>query len=211
MPKRVAVTYNNEQKLEPYLNALRMAGLDWVLMKAGEEHGEPSGGLLLTGGTDIDPRYYSQPPHSAAEPPDTARDEMELRLLASALERDLPVLAICRGLQLLHVAGGGALEQHIEGHRHPGVAEAHPVDVIAESKLARIVGAGIHMVNSRHHQAAGASAGDLLVTARSPDGCVEAVERPGNRFVIGVQWHPEDLIESHAESRKLFLAFAEAI
>ena len=211
MPKRVGVTYSNRKKLEPYLNALRIPNLEPVLITSGEQPPHSVDGLLLTGGTDIDPQRYHQLPHPSADAPDAGRDELELRMLESALERDLPVLAICRGLQLVNVADGGTLHQHVEGHRLPGVAEAHSIDVEPDSTLARLIGPGACMVNSRHHQVVDRVGGHLRISARSADGQVEALERPDSRFVIAVQWHPEDLVDSRAESRKLFLAFAEAL
>src|SRR5690242_20591772 len=128
MPKRVAVTYRNPKKVEPYAGALRLVGVESVLI-------DPDGpipldgldGLLLTGGTDLNPKLYHQDRDQAGEEPDDARDALELGLLGEALKRDLPVLAICRGMQLFNVAHGGTLRQHVEGHRMPGVAEAHQV------------------------------------------------------------------------------------
>ena len=129
---------------------------------------------------------------------------MEVALLQGALERDLPVLAICRGMQMLNVALGGTLAQHIEGHRCPGQANAHGLTIAAGSRLEGILGTE---VNSRHHQCVERLGDGLVVVARAPDDVVEAVEFPGKRFVVGVQWHPED----GAEDWKLFAAFREAM
>ena len=141
MPKRVAVTYRNLKKVEPYARALRSVGVEPVLIDP--EVSLPIDGLdglLLTGGTDLNPKLYHQDRHPAGDPPDDARDALELRLLGAALERDLPVLAICRGMQLFNIAHGGTLLQDVEGHRRPGVPEAHAVTVEAGARLAVAVG-----------------------------------------------------------------------
>jgi putative glutamine amidotransferase len=153
-------------------------------------------GLILAGGADIGPERYGQPPDPRTEArPD--RDAGELTLLAGALAADLPVLGICRGMQLLAVAAGGALHQHLpevvghDAHRPaPGVYGAHPVR-FAPGSLAGAVMTGVDRVNSYHHQAV-ADPGRLVVTGWSDDGVIEAVEDPGRRFVLGVQWHPEN-------------------
>ncbi|MBQ0894578.1 gamma-glutamyl-gamma-aminobutyrate hydrolase family protein [Micromonospora sp. U56] len=153
-------------------------------------------GLVLAGGADVAPERYDQPPDPRTEPrPD--RDAGELALLAGALAADLPVLGICRGLQLLVVAHGGVLHQHLPdvvGHdRHrpaPGRYGAHPVRV-APGSLAGAVMAGVDRVNSYHHQGV-ADPGRLVATGWADDGVVEAVEDPRRRFLLGVQWHPEN-------------------
>ncbi|WP_200209006.1 gamma-glutamyl-gamma-aminobutyrate hydrolase family protein [Micromonospora coerulea] len=153
-------------------------------------------GLLLAGGADIGPERYGQPPDPRTESrPD--RDAGELALLTAALAADLPVLGVCRGMQLLAVARGGALHQHLpdvighDGHRPaPGVYGAHPVR-FAPGSLAGSVMAGVDRVNSYHHQAV-ADPGDLVVTGWADDGAVEALEDPRRRFLLGVQWHPEN-------------------
>jgi gamma-glutamyl-gamma-aminobutyrate hydrolase PuuD len=157
-------------------------------------------GLILTGGYDIDPAGYSETPHQKLTPVDAARDAFETGLLRAALARDLPVLAICRGHQLLNVALGGRLLQHIDAgnHRADYKTEGYPsrwhlVRIETGSKLAGILGAGDIEVNSRHHQGVLPEmlASGLRATAFSPDGLVEAVEGVGPRWLLGVQWHPE--------------------
>ena len=123
-------------------------------------------------------------------------------------QRDLPVLAICRGLQLVNAALGGTLIQHIEGHRCLDRREVHAIRIAAGSRLRSILGAGEHVVNSRHHQCVGQVAGALVVAARSPDNVVEALELPGKRFVLAVQWHPED--RTDGPDARLFAAFRDA-
>jgi putative glutamine amidotransferase len=166
-------------------------------------------GLLLAGGADIDPERYGSPAHPrTVSRPD--RDAGELALLDAALRAGLPVLGVCRGMQLLAVAAGGSLHQHLPevcGHeRHqpaPGRYGHHPVTVVEGSALHAILGPVAH-VNSHHHQAV-VDPGTLTVTARAGDGVIEAVEDPARRFVVGVQWHPEELADL-----RLFEAFVDA-
>jgi putative glutamine amidotransferase len=211
MKKRVGVTYSNPEKLKPYLDALEQAGLDPVPLHASQSYSlDGLDGLLISGGTDVDPALYGQQPHQTNENPDRERDQMETALLQQALAQDRPVLAICRGMQLFNVAHSGTLVQHVDGHRKPGVDEAHDVEVKPETRLARILGAGPHPVNSRHHQVVD-QVGDGLVVAATSERYVEALERPDRRFALAVQWHPEDLVGKHEESKRLFRAFADAL
>src|SRR5712691_11208713 len=133
MPKRVGITYRNARKVESYKRALLAVGIEPVPIHPDAPISiDGLDGLLLSGGADLNPKLYRQDRHEANDEPDDARDALEQRLLASAMERDLPVLAICRGMQLFNVAHGGTLEQHIEGHRRPGVPEAHRIEVEPE-------------------------------------------------------------------------------
>jgi putative glutamine amidotransferase len=172
------------------------------------------GGLLLTGGTDVDPALYGQTLVEPTQPPDLGRDQMEQRLLGEALGRDLPILAICRGMQFFNVFHGGTLIQHIEGHsiKPADLSQpAHCVTVVPGTLLARVTGAGPLEVNSRHHQAVNRVGEGLVVSARSvPDGIIEGLELPGKRFAVAVQWHPEDQILAAAPQRELFRAFVDA-
>jgi putative glutamine amidotransferase len=208
--RRVGLTYRYDEKLPPYREALRAVGIEPVLITPSTSPIEPLDALVVSGGTDIDPSWYGQEPHSQCEPPDIERDRLECSLVEDALARDIPLLCICRGMQVLNVALGGTLVQHMDGHVQRGVADAHEIDVIEGTKLASILGAGRHPVNSRHHQAIGAPGKGLIVSARSTDGWIEGLELPGKPFAIAVQWHPEDLIATHAESKALFHAFAAA-
>ena len=218
---RVALTFGNIQKIGPYDEALRLAGLEPVHVTP-QEPGSLAGlsGLVLTGGSDIHPARYGQPMNGSDEV-DVDRDQLEVDLLAEALAADLPVLAICRGVQLLNVAHGGSLIQHLptsdvhqkrcpgcEPGRHPA---AHGVQIAAGSRLASIIGPGKHEVNSRHHQAADRVGDGLVVSAVAADGVIEALERSDRTFVVGVQWHPEDRVLVSEADRKLFEAFAEAV
>ncbi len=212
MPKRVGVTYRNEAKVEPYEKALRAVGIEPVRIDPESVQTlDELDGLVLTGGTDLNPALYGESPHPETDQPDDARDALEFRLLASALDRDLPVLAICRGMQLFNVAHGGALLQHVAIHRQPGIDDAHEVEVEAGTKLGKAIGPGAHPVNSRHHQVAGLIGSRLRVSARSEEGYPEGLERPDKKFAVAVQWHPEDLVDTHPDARKLFQAFADAL
>ena len=212
MPKRVGVTYRDSGKVVPYEKALREVGLEPVLIRPGDsEPVDGLDGLLLTGGVDVNPRLFRQEPHEANDKPDDERDALEQRMLESALEQDLPVLAICRGMQLFNVVHGGTLEQHVEGHVQPGVAEAHPIGVEAGTRLAQAIGPGKHVVNSRHHQIVDQTAPGLRISARSEEGYPEALERDDKKFAVAVQWHPEDLVENREEAKRLFQAFADSL
>jgi putative glutamine amidotransferase len=155
-------------------------------------------GLVFSGGNDLDPSSYGAEPHPSTTNTVPERDRGELALLERALERDLPVLAVCRGSQILNVARGGDLVQHLpdlvghEAHREtPGTFSEHDIVVEPESKLGSIVGERLE-VKSHHHQAFGRIGGGLVTTARADDGTVEAFEDPERRFVLGVLWHPEE-------------------
>jgi putative glutamine amidotransferase len=167
--------------------------------------------LVLTGGSDIDPAHYGAPPHETTRSR-PFRDEAEVALLHAALERDLPVLGVCRGAQLINVALGGSLTQHLPddiGHsRHapaPGVFGPNQVRLAEGSKVAAIVGTDVE-VRCHHHQALDRVADGLAVVGWSTDDTVEAIELPGRRFAIGVQWHPEQ----DATDKRLFAALVEA-
>jgi putative glutamine amidotransferase len=156
-------------------------------------------GLLFSGGPDLDPAVYGQDPHPQLGPDvDRVSDEYELALLHGASERDLPVLALCRGMQALNVSRGGTLHQHLPDvtaldhlQDHEPFVPAHPVVVSPGSLLHRVAEATQLPVNSFHHQAADAIGAGLEVCARAPDGTVEALSDPAARFCLGVQWHAE--------------------
>lgn len=158
-------------------------------------------GLILAGGADIDPSTYGAERHPATGGTVPERDRAEIALARRAMQRDMPVLGICRGMQLLNVALGGSLHQHVadlvgheEHRRHPGSFEGsdHGVRLESASLAARAAGESLHIVKSHHHQGVETIAGDLVVTGASTlDGLSEAIEAPGRRFVLGVQWHPE--------------------
>ena len=168
-------------------------------------------GVLLTGGGDISPRLYGAEAYDTALlcDPCPLRDESELALTRLCFERDIPTLAICRGVQVMTVALGGTLHFHIDCHTKTHAREDphHSVSVAKGSQLCRLVGEDLY-VNTCHHQAVSAIGNGLCVSARSEDGVIEATEAPGKRFFIGVQWHPERM-QAHA-SDVLFAAFVAA-
>jgi putative glutamine amidotransferase len=212
---RAGVTFGNAAKTGPYELALKEAGIESVRNPASLEGLD---GLLLTGGSDVNPKLYGQPRAAESDPPEDARDELEMRLLKEALAADLPVLAICRGLQIFNVVCGGTLIQHLDKHSHkPQNPEsgkhppAHEVRVVSNTNLAQIIGPGKHDVNSRHHQAVDRLGRGLVVSATADDGIVEGIEKPGAAFAVAVQWHPEDRIAVSEADRKLFEAFAQVM
>ena len=168
-------------------------------------------GVVLSGGPDIHPCLYGQEEHPELGPTDIGLDRFELGFVRRALERDLPLLGICRGAELLNVARGGTLIQHVEGHRQTEEARVttHDVRVEAGSRLAEVLGATEAAVNTYHHQAIDRLGGGVRAVAWSPDGLVEGIELSGVDFAIGVQWHAEGLIDE-AEQARLFSRFADA-
>ncbi|MGN6608043.1 MAG: gamma-glutamyl-gamma-aminobutyrate hydrolase family protein [Jatrophihabitans sp.] len=168
-------------------------------------------GLVLTGGADVDPERYGARRHERTGPPRADRDGWEIALAHAALDRGMPLLAICRGLQVLNVALGGTLHQHLpdivghDGHCPVVGAHArHDVRIEPHSRLASAVGTAAS-VPTHHHQAVAALAPSLTAVAWADDGTVEAAERPDGPWVVGVQWHPEV-----ADGRPLFAAFVAA-
>lgn len=155
-------------------------------------------GVIFSGGGDLDPRLYDADPHPETDAPREQRDKAEIAMLGAALERDMPVLAICRGSQLLNVAHGGDLVQHLpeavghERHKHePGAFSDHSVSVAAGSRLGGLLG-GHAPVKSHHHQGMGRIGEGLREVAWAEDGVVEGLEDPRRRFALGVLWHPEE-------------------
>ena len=168
--------------------------------------------LVLSGGPDVDPARYDEPRHEATQEARVERDAFELALAELAAAQALPTLAICRGMQVLNVARGGTLHQHLPdvvGHKgHSPVAGEyawHPVEVEPESTLGRILAGASVDTASHHHQAIDRLGRGLRVVARAEDGTIEAVEDPGLPYLLGVQWHPEV-----GEDLALFRALVEA-
>jgi putative glutamine amidotransferase len=164
-------------------------------------------GICLSGGPDLDPEAYgARIRHAELGPTEPSLDAFELALARQGLERQMPLLGICRGSQALNVACGGTLHQHVEGHRQsePGTESTHVVEVLEGTRLAGLIGAGTHAVNSFHHQAVDRLGEGLRVAALAPDGTVEAIEHGGG-FVLGVQWHAEALADA-----RLFEALVDA-
>lgn len=230
----IGVTACNREREEPgrdwlytphdYFRAIwRAGGLPVMLpVAAGEEEAsqvlERLDGLLLSGGEDLDPLLYGELPLPATGRIDPDRDAAELAYARVAVDRDMPVLGICRGHQVLAVAFGGALWQDIpsqvEGaikHRQeaPAGYPTHPVTIAPGTRLAALLGAE-RRVNSRHHQAVKRVPDGWVASAHAPDGVIEAMEHPGRRFVLSVQWHPENFEGRSYNFAPLFAAFVDA-
>jgi putative glutamine amidotransferase len=197
-----------------YVRGVERAGARALLVPPSpdgiEETLDALDGLVFSGGSDLAPELYGQEPHAETTGIVAERDGAELSLLEAALERDLPVLAICRGSQILNVVRGGDLIQHLpdevghNGHKEtPGVFADHPVAIEPGTQLAGVLGDRAD-IKSHHHQGLGRVGDGLRVSARDGDGYVEALEDPSRRFALGVLWHPEA-----GDDRRLFEALVE--
>jgi putative glutamine amidotransferase len=194
-------------RVDDYVESVKRAGGDPVVLEPTDDPArslDRIDALLLTGGLDVDPGLYGEAPHATTEP-DPVRDRFEIPLSRDAVARDMPLFAICRGAQVLNVAAGGTLVQDIptavdstldHSITLPKDVVAHPVRVTPGTRLAAALGPSAPFdscpVNSRHHQSIGRLAPLFVVSAVSPDGVVEAIERPASTFCVGVQWHPEN-------------------
>ena len=219
----------NCRKLEDYRQSVLHVGGEVRVLDATidvEEALKGLDGVLLTGGGDVDPVLYGETPHATIDPAEPGRDRLEIDLVTRARERKIPLLAICRGIQVLNVACGGTLVQDIASqvpgalsHRldvppHQPMELAHEAWIDKDSQLARLLrdrlsGTDACDVNSRHHQAVRQIAPGFVVSATAPDGVIEGIEDPNARFCIGVQWHPENFFRT-GEFRPLFEGFLEA-
>ena len=216
MNPRIAVTADVGKTPDAYVRAVQKVGGNPLVLQPLESGPPPANrlkdadGLLLAGGRDLDPALWGEPKHSKTLLVDPRRQEADLALLEEADARGLPVLAVCLGIQELAVHRGGTLIQHVpdvpNAARHDGTTQrpvTHVVTIEADSLLARIVGPEPLETNSRHHQAVREPGRGMRIVARSADGLIEAIESEDRgRFVLGVQWHAEDLI---AEPRHLAL------
>jgi putative glutamine amidotransferase len=181
-------------------------------------------GVFITGGVDVDPARYGEEKTALCGTTDPDRDAVEIALLKHALAHNLPVLAVCRGIQILNVACGGTLYQDVTAQVPAALKHdffptperpsrkylAHDVTVKPGTRLGRILGGAVVPVNSMHHQAIKELAPNLAATAFAPDGIIEGVEGTGEQYLVAVQWHPEELTETHPEQARLFTTFAEA-
>lgn len=199
-----------------YLDVFGEAGADVLLMPPGTSTDALSrvDGLVIAGGADVDARLYGETSHDSADAPRESRDATELALYRGARDRDLPFLGICRGAQIMAVAHGGSLHQHLpeitelEHKRAPLVFVEHVARLTPASRISGIFGSEQITVNSFHHQAI-KDAGDLVITGWAPDDTVEVVEIPDARFAVGVQWHPEHP-DRRVVDRPLIQSFLEA-
>ena len=174
-------------------------------------------GLLVPGGIDVDPMFYGEARDEELERTDAALDRLEFRALRHAADHALPVLGICRGHQLLNVFGGGSLVQDIPTQHHAeekvchrGGTSRHPIDIVAGSILHDCFGTTRVQVNTYHHQAIKQLAPAFVVTARTDDGIIEGIARPGQRFVVGVQFHPEKMRDEGAGFNAVYAQFVQA-
>lgn len=213
----------------PYAWAIERAGGVPVLLPAtnvlenAERYLSVLDGLLLSGGVDVDPALYGEEPHPELGRVDPDRDAIEIPLTRLALAQDMPIFAICRGIQVLNVAMGGSLYQDLPSQkpsrlqhqqRHDGVARdiaTHNVRIESGTRLAEIVGDACMATNSFHHQALKDVAKGLTVTAYAEDGIIEAVESAAYRYLLGVQFHPEETAFTDEKSMRLFQAFTDAL
>lgn len=226
-PRIAITTYgrNDEGKLTlpgKYVDAVRRAGGLPYLLPPGEprlgEWLEIADALILTGGPDVDPVVYGGRPHATIYGVDRERDESDLALVRKLVEAKLPALCICRGAQVLNVGLGGTLIEHLPDvvgekvkHRGPNREYIpHAVTIEHESKLARILRAREASPSSSHHQAIATVAPGLRVTARAPDGTIEAVEMDRHPWLVAVQWHPEDTAAHDPAQQRLFDELVEA-
>jgi putative glutamine amidotransferase len=218
------------QKLHDYEESVRRAGGEPRVLESSADRPEEAirtaGGLLLAGGGDVRPQIYGAQAHPSYHAAEAGRDEYEIELIKRALDADLPVFAICRGIQVLNVAYGGtlvqdipseiagALEHKLDVPPNEPFTLAHEVWLEKDSLLARLAGDTgsddeSRQVNSRHHQAVKTLGAGLVAVATAPDGVIEAVEDPTRRFCLGVQWHPENFYRT-GEFRSLFEGFVRA-
>jgi putative glutamine amidotransferase len=180
--------------------------------------------VFLTGGVDVDPACYGEARHERCDRADPARDWTEITLIRWALADRKPVLGVCRGIQVINVACGGTLYQHVPEQLVSAVKHdcfppaepytrdylAHPVRVETRSRLGRLLGGAEVAVNSMHHQGIKRLAAGLCASAHAPDGLIEGVESGSGQYLVGVQWHPEELADVHAPQRRLFADFVQA-
>jgi len=228
---RIGLTTSTGNPAEAYVAALRESGAEPVIFANDlarlDADLDGVAGVLVSGGYDVDPARYGALAHATTEVADADREAYEFALIVRARERDIPTLAICRGVQVANVAFGGSLIQHVpdvvglgieherklaDGSGVKGVIAEHLVAIEPDTQLARILGTTELATSARHHQSLGHISGDLRVIARTSDGIVEAVQaRWPARFWIGVQWHPESTLdEDDGKSRALFAAFVAA-
>ena len=163
-------------------------------------------GILFTGGVDLNPKLYGEEIDPKCGEIAEVRDAFEALLMSVVEQSDMPVFGICRGIQSLNVLSGGSLHQHIDSHQDV----RHDVKIEEGTRLHSIIGKTTVYANSFHHQCVKVPAPGMIVTAHAEDGTIEAIERPGERFFVGVQWHPELLSAKEEDHHALFCAFVDA-
>lgn len=217
MTDKVLVVYEDLAEVQPYRKAVEASGGEPVLHAAEQSLTLGScSGLLLTGGVDVNPELYGEAPEPQTQDPNPTRDAVETDLINEALSRDIAILAICRGMQILNVCLGGSLVQHLPTtarhvRRTVNRGEpAHLIEVKRGTLLDKIMLKPTLQVNSRHHQAVARLGEGVRICATDPsDGTVEALDLPRHKYVLGVQWHPENQMRAPAQ-RNLFRSFVEA-
>ena len=224
MPPTIGVTRCS--RLDDYVSSVEQSGARVRVLEVSESPRkvlEEVDGILLTGGGDVDPVFYGEDRHASVEDAEPGRDEFEIDLARRAMAGDVPLLAICRGSQVLNVAAGGTLVQDIPTgvdselpHRvpEPKNADCHDISIVRGSRLATALGETVAAscscrVNSRHHQSVGRLGSGLVASATAADGVIEGIEAPACAFCLGVQWHPENFWQT-GEFTPLFDAFVAA-
>lgn len=214
-----------------YVNALRSAGaVPWLIplipddLDTLREIYARLDGIFLTGGVDVDPRNYGEIKAEYCGRIDPPRDAVEIQLIRWTMMDRKPILAVCRGIQVMNVAMGGSLYQDVSKQLPSAIKHdyfptkenpsrdylAHTIEVNKNSRLGELLGPTPLPVNSMHHQAIKELAPGLAVTARAPDGIIEAVEGTDDQYLVAVQWHPEELADRDAGMKRLFTSFVEA-
>ena len=226
----IGITCKTETKIADYTKAIAKFGGEprlFVSLDPIPEGLPEIDGLLLPGGGDLDPRHYDEPRYhvngiSKIRDVSQSRDALELHLCEKALQADIPVFGICRGIQVMNVIMGGSLYQDIRTQltdcllhkdEESDCDARHSIQIQPSSLLNQLTGECITKVNSRHHQAVKVIGEGFVVTAQSKDGIIEAIENPSHRFVIGVQYHPERMLQAselREHGQKLFEAFIHA-
>lgn len=213
-------------RLDDYVASIEQSGARARVLEVSDSPRavvETIDGVLLTGGGDVDPVLYGEDRHPTVEDAEPGRDEFEIDLARRAMETNLPLLAICRGAQVLNVAAGGTLVQDIPSGvttelphslTQPTDCIAHPIQITRGSRLHNALGLSVDTsctcrVNSRHHQSVGRLGKEIVASAVAPDGVIEAIESPTASFCVGVQWHPENFWRT-GEFKSLFDAFVDA-